>query len=385
MTEGVKWRFLIVEDNETIAQQLLEVVPSFVDAPDTAEADLCKTFKNATERLRQDRYDLLILDLKDDSGGFQPDQEDVAGLKVFGELRKTRFVPVVFYTAHAEWVRDKQTSFVRVVEKTETTEKVREEVRRVLATKVPMLTRRIEDIQRSYMWDFVTNNWKFFEQAADHADLAYLLARRLALSLEREAGTLAASVGDNPSAPSRASKAHPMMMYVVPKIGTDPLAGDIVVERDGKRVIYWLVLTPSCDFFQRKAHHVTLAKCELLKERDEYAKWAPPDRSNGALQAFERLITDNQGDRYKFLPRAFSIPDMVVDFQQLRSLEIKLLESFETVATLDSPFAESVFARFSRYFNRLGTPDLDKDVVINRLTGPSPSSTAEGTAPASQS
>ena len=63
----------------------------------------------------------------------------------------------------------------------------------------------------------------------------------------------------------------------------------------------------------------------------------------------------------------FFIPDLVVDFQQLRSITFESLRGFKQVATLDSPFAESVLARLSRYFNRLGTPDVGKNVVINRL------------------
>jgi hypothetical protein len=55
--------------------------------------------------------------------------------------------------------------------------------------------------------------------------------------------------------------------------------------------------------------------------------------------------------------------------QQLRTMEIAAIKEFKPVATIDSPFAESIVARFSRYFNRLGTPDLDKDVVLSRLQG----------------
>lgn len=366
MSNGTNWRILVVEDNESIANQLLEAIPNFVDLPDTAEADLCKTFKEATARLRLDRYDLLILDLKDDGNAFHYAESDPAGLKVFEELKKTRFVPVVFYTAHAEWVRGVQTSFVRVVEKTETTERVKEEVRRVLATRLPALTRQVEEIQRSYMWDFVSTHWKDFPQPADQADIAYLLARRLAIALEAEAGKLAARIGGAYKVPVGDRKAHPMVMYVVPTMGPHPLAGDIVSEVVNGLEVYWLILTPSCDFAQSKANHVTLAKCERLVDRDEFKRWSLK-KDESTTQRLEQLIEDKRGERFKFLPRAFFIPDLVVDFQQLRSLGIESLKSFKQVATLDSPFAESVVARFSRYFNRLGTPDLDKTVVINRL------------------
>ena len=363
---GTKWRFLIVEDKEDKVRQLQEIAPACVDAPDEVEVEVCPTFKKAAPRLRTERFDLLILDLKDDSDTTLEADSHPAGLAVFEELKKTRFIPVVFYTALAHKVRSEQTSFVRVVEKTEDVTRVKEEVRRILATRLPTLTRHLEEIQRSYMWDFVSAHWKDFPLPADQADVAYLLARRLAIALEAEAGKLAARVGGASEVPATVSKAHPMVMYVVPTMGPHPLAGDIISETVGGQEMFWLILTPSCDFAQTKANHVTLAKCERLADRDEFKNWLQK-KDEPSTQRLEKLIEDSRGDRFKFLPRAFFIPDLVVDFQQLRSLDIGSLKNFKQVATLDSPFAESVIARFSRYFNRLGTPDLDKAVVINRL------------------
>jgi CheY-like chemotaxis protein len=366
MSESINWRILVIEDDETIAAQLIEAIPRFAEEPDTAEGDLCKDFKEGAAKLKIERYDLIILDLKDDNEAWDLADEDSAGLKIFEELKKTRFIPVVFYTAHAHQVRSFETSFVRVVEKTETTEAVKNEVRRVLHTNLPALTKRVEEIQRSYMWDFVGNHWKDFEHSTDQADIAYLLARRLAISLEAAAGELAVKAGGSSEAPVEQSKVHPMIMYVVPPLGPHPLAGDIVSETVSGVDLFWMILTPSCDFAQSKATHVILAKCEQLVDGEEYKKWAE-GKTPPSTQRLEQLVEDKRGDRYKFLPRTFFIPDLVVDFQQLRSIVVDSLKTFKPIATLDSPFAESVLARFARYFNRLGTPDLDKAVVFNRL------------------
>jgi hypothetical protein len=61
------------------------------------------------------------------------------------------------------------------------------------------------------------------------------------------------------------------------------------------------------------------------------------------------------------------MPNLVVDFQQLRSVPCIELSKFDAIASIDSPFAEAILARFSRFFGRLGTPDIDKAVVIARL------------------
>jgi hypothetical protein len=84
------------------------------------------------------------------------------------------------------------------------------------------------------------------------------------------------------------------------------------------------------------------------------------------------LVTDNnrqdgQAERFYFLPGALSLPDLMVDFQQLVTLQRACMGGLERLASLDSPFAEALLARFARYFGRLGTPDLDIAVLLKRL------------------
>lgn len=362
---GTHWRFLAVEDYPVTVAQLQEEGPRMVEAPDSASIEVCSKFKDALERLSSSRYDLLIIDLGDDES-HTSETESLPGLDIFEELKKLRFVPVIFYTAHPNYVRSKETAFIRIVEKTEGLTRLREEVQNVLKTHLPTLTRQIEETQRRYMWDFVNTHWKDFQHSTDQADIAYLLARRLAISLEAAAGEMAVKVGGSSEAPVAQSKAHPMIMYVVPPMGPHPLAGDIVSETVGGHEVFWMILTPSCDFAQEKATHVILAKCEQLIDGEEYKKWAQENTAK-STQSLEQIIEDKRGDRFKFLPRTFFIPDLVVDFQQLRSVVFESLKTLKPIATLDSPFAESVLARFARYFSRLGTPDIDKKIVIERL------------------
>lgn len=379
MNNGIDWRFLVVEDNATIGTELRDAIPGFVSPPDSAEIDLCASFDDATKRLNSDRYDLIILDLKDDDNAWGLADDNPAGLTIFAHLKKSRFVPVIFYTALAHKVRGFETAFVRVVEKTEGLDKLKDEVMRVLATQLPALTRQVEEIQRSYMWDLVSNNWKEFENLPDQVDLAYLLARRLALSLQRQAGKLAQHVsGSLPIA--NATNIHPMEMYVWPHIGTNLLAGDILRGTIGDELSYWLVLTPSCDFEQAgRLENVLLARCSPLSATPEYAKWKD-NRSDKELKA---LIGDRrqgkgiQPERFKFLPGTYFFPDSIVDFQQLRAVPAKDVASLDVIASLDSPFAEALLGRFSRYFGRLGTPDIDKEIVLNRLEAVSKSTFGE--------
>lgn len=368
--QGIKWRFLIVEDKEDKIRQLLEIAPSCVTAPDEVEVEVCPTFKEAAGYLRKERFDLLILDLKDESDTSLEADSNPAGLEVFEELKKTRFIPVVFYTALAHKVRAMETSFVRVVEKTEDVTRVREEVQRVLGTQLPNLSRHLEELQRSYMWDFVSTHWKDFKNAHQQVDLAYLLARRLALSLEKEARKLGRKMAGKSVPMADPKNIHPMEMYVPPPVGSDRQAGDIFRGTVGEADGYWIALTPSCDFEQPgRLHNVLVAQCVPLAGEPEYTNWIKNPKANAAQLI--ALIGDNrdnaQSERFKFLPGTFFFPDSVVDFQRLYAVPPLELAKLKVIASLDSPFAEAVLARFSRYFGRLGTPDIDKIVFLNRL------------------
>lgn len=368
-----EWRFLIVEDKPDIARQLVDAIPAFVEEPDTAIPEVRKDFGDALKLLKQQRFDVLILDLKDDQASGLDEEDVSAGLAIFEELKKTRFAPVIFYTAHPHKVRPLQTEFVKVVEKTEGIEKLTIAVRGVMATHLPKLSRVIEDLQRDYMWDFVSAHWKEFDKKHQRVDLAYLLAGRLASTLRMRAAEFVRSTNDADALPV-GTNVHPMQMYIYPT-ASQIQGGDIVAEISEPSASKWVVLTPTCDFVQKKAEAVLLAKCIPLTETAEYKNWALDQAKTDDLHA---LVGDNrktirggpkiQPERFKYLPGTFFMEDSVIDFQSLKTVPIAALEQFQRVATLDSPFAEAVLSRFTRYFARLGTPDVEKASVVARLT-----------------
>ncbi|MBI4028542.1 MAG: hypothetical protein HY360_26380 [Verrucomicrobia bacterium] len=390
-----KWRFLIVEDKPDIARQLEEACPRFV-APEPAEAEVCSNFKEAVPLLDSRRYDVLIIDLKDDSSNLS-EEENLPGLKIYEEVKKRRFVPVVFYTALPKHVLPEQTAFVRVVEKGPGFGNLMAEVRSVFNTHLPALSRHLDQEQRKYLWDFVSKHWKEMVEFHDKVDLVYLVARRLSQTLRSDSirrfveqlsrgTTTKSNVSNAPEAlsaavttdssenavPESSDVVHPIELYIYPCTNQQWLAGDIFTEEVGGKKEYWVVLTPSCDFENDKAQHVVLAKCDHLTEQEEFLKWSAnaKEPSKKALKGMEEVISDNRGgqkERFKFLPATFFLPDLVIDFQQLRSVRFETLDRTKVVASLDSPYAEATLARFSRYFGRLGTPDIDKNVVLARL------------------
>ena len=375
MAEVTVWKVLSVDDEEVSRQKVKELLDGEVisSAGDHLRVHTLRDFNQALEELEARNYDLVILDVRRDQDGVYE------GLEVLNEIKQRRFVPFVFYTEVPESVRALETPLVRVVDKEEPIERLLEVVKEVFLTGLPSvhraLIRHTEAVERDYMWNFVAEHWAEVSDEPDHTDLAYLLARRLALSLsETGIQQLAQSLGGRANGIMAAGKVHPMRYYIMPPVEPSPLAGDIYWGEIAGTKGYWVLLTPSCDMVagREKAERVVVAGCELLINQPEYEKWQSklPSPSKSSIRELTALLADNrrrQPERFYTLPGALVLPDLIVDFQQLFTMPRSNLEHLERISSLDSPYAEALLARFARYFGRLGTPDLDVEAVITKL------------------
>jgi len=366
------WRVLIVEDLENIGKELIDGLesPGWLDQQTAFITQWVKTFEDGLARLEDSRFDMVVLDLKDDAREAASVEKDdpKPGLAILERIRKTRFVPVVFYTALPEHVVDLKSSFVRVVEKSEGFKQVRVEIAHILKTKLPTLSRYLEEQQRKYFWDFVEKELP--EDLNDGSvDLAHLMARRLSAGLRMEfSKTVVEQLGDGAAA---AQMIHPMEFYILPTVSTFWMAGDLVREHSSSQ--HYVVLTPTCDFANEKAKKVdfiVLGKCVLLTDCDEYKEWSgDPPQFTGADKNVQSLMRDNRGgqrERYTFLPGTSAFPDLVVDLQQLLTVPKHDEGKFERLASLDSPFGEKLLSMFARYYGRIGAPNLDIALAISR-------------------
>lgn len=333
------------------------------------------SFENALSTLEARRFDLMILDVR--LGGHEeqdvsPDQEE--GARTLEQIKERRFLPVIFWTGLPGKVEHLASPLVRVLEKGGFADLIAT-VRDLFATRLPALNRAlrhlIEDEQRRYMWEFVAEHWDELRTGGDDMALAYLMVRRLGRSLSGPGiERVAAELGDA-GPPPPPNKIHAAEMYIVPPLeGTAPSVADLFCERSEENGDWWwLVVTPSCDLEHTKAEWVVLAACAPVAADPRLQKWWESE-SAGNTEKLRKLLdhdTGGKADRHLFLPKAPRIPDLVADFQRLRSVTRAELNDMERVASLVSPFAEAAVSRFTRYFGRVGTDDLDVDAIMARL------------------
>lgn len=336
------------------------------------------SFDEALRTLEQQRFDLVILDVRlggHDEQDLTPAEEE--GVRTLAEIRQRRFVPIVFWTGLPGKVRDLAGPLVLVGDKTsDDVDDLAHKVGELFATGLPRVNRAlrhlVEDEQRRYMWDFVAEHWDELTRDGDDTGLAYLLVRRLGRSLSGPAiQRLAAELGGGkPGAPA-AGTIQAAEMYIVPPLpDTNPGLSEIMREDAEGGARWWFVLTPSCDLeHSEKLDWVLLAECLPAEEDQRILDWLSKE-TGGTKSKVRDLInhkTGGQEDRWLYLPAVPTMPDLVVDLQRLRSAALEEFEAMRRIGSLTPPFAEAAANRFGRYYGRIGTDDLDVDALMARL------------------
>ena len=372
------WRVLAVDDDPEAldrVRDLLQADPLPVSG-DTVEVLGETKFEDALDRLDQHRIDLVVLDIRLGNGA---GADNEAGLRTSQAIRGVRFVPIVFYTGLPEYADDlADDPFVAVVTKgSDDPKMLRESVDQLLASGVPAVQRALlgemEEVVRTFMINYVAPRWaEVFEGESGKANLAHILARRLSVALS---GSELSRVIEGIGLPAPAGGASPSQYYVIPPIGTMPMVGDLHYlekpDTEGDEESWWIVLTPTCDFAHSKADFALVARCTRLDQMQAYKDAAGKEKlSDGERGRLENIIR-NRSLRYHYLPAAFDILHLVVDFQDLMTLPRDTLDAMSREATLDSPFAEELQSRFAAYFGRIGTPDLDWACIVATIQGQS--------------
>lgn len=361
------WRVLCVDDDAGMAANVAETFQSWSkDSPGSFAVEVETSIKKASDRLSKERFDLVTLDLHD-SQDPDPSDEDVSASTQAGEvalekIRQTRFVPVIFYTGFAAKVADLESPIVKVVTKgNDDVKALRSAASAIFSTRLPKLLRLIEAEQRSFMWDTLASQWARYKDEISPEELAYLLARRVAQQLSRE--TIKTAMEHT------IDEARPIEMYVYPPPSGVIFPGDII--RDSQEQL-WIVVTPACDFAQKKTETVLMCSIVPLNKHPVFVDWQSA-RNKDNENKLRRLLRNSGGDRWRFLPETFFLAAGVVDFQRLQQIPLNDIEGFHRVCTLDSPYSEDLLLAFSRYYGRLGTPDFRPEGIwesVLRLAGP---------------
>lgn len=391
--EEQRWNVLLVEDDETMRRQVKEYLQDEAFASRKLQISDMPDLPEALGFIRERKADLVILDVY--RGRAMPGGEQT-GVQILESIQRSGFVPVILYTALPEGLEEHTSIFVRLVGKDAGgLPKLKEEIANLFQLLIPQLNRAIIDhldqALCSYMWGFVQEHWGEFGDIVDKPEFLRLVVQRLALTFARhgiEEMTALVYGTALPAAGTVSENVHPAEYYIKPPIGKDPVLGDIRVRGEDGKKIHLVVLWPSCDMVSvggrtPKTDWVLCARASLASETVEVREWiqSPSETKKRKVEGLAKNNRDKSPDRYHFLPGVWDIPDLVIDFQALEYPTLGALKGFYCLATLASPFAESLGVRFQRYIGRLGVPDLDLEVVLTALDGRLGGASGGSTAP----
>ena len=380
------WRILVVDDAEGVASDTAEWLNGAthsgrVSQPVEVVAE--DSFDNALELVSRGGFDLLVLDVFDQAGaaariGALPEPE---GRGVFEQVRSTRFIPIVFLTALPNEVADHEYApFVQIVSKGDfdPMEALLECVEVCITSPFPRLYRalqaHIDSVSRDFMVKFVEKEWEFLKDR--HQDVAHLLMRRLGVSFDGGSIVLTGKPGTTSPV---VGKVPPIRYYIVPPLDELRTGGILKAPASSSSAnpdssTRYVIMTPTCDLVEGRgnADAVVLAECIPLETFTEYQNWTEADEgSNRKKKNLLQLLKSNpqkgQQNRYFYLPHAWTLPNMMVDFQRISHITYADLNEYTIEAHLDAPYAEALSHQFHCYLGRVGTPDLDLEAVISRM------------------
>lgn len=363
-------KILYIEDDVDNQDDLKEVLNNQKINDFTLSIDCETSFENAIVRSKD--YHLIILDLYK---GEATKNGINMGSVIFEDVKKSFFIPVIFYSGHISDVKDLKSQVIGVASKGDNIDLLKSEIERLTKHNIPFLRNNvhsyIEQEFKKYFWDVIQKENDKFKPDADDFSLGYLLLRNLADSLSKE--NIKGIIGDDTISPE---KVHPMEFYIYPTNSSKEYENGEIIRNKKSDDIY-VILTPSCDFIERfkkgvnegrSVDSVLLIKTNLLTDYKEFKDYQQ-NQNKDNKQKLGKLINSGKSDRYFFLPQVPFIENRIVDFQLNTTVSYDVLQKdFERIAKLDSPFAQSMTASFIRYYNRIGFPDIDVEFVINHLT-----------------
>lgn len=363
-----KVRVLIIEDKPDLAAGAQREIEEAFEESDEIEVkvEVETDFDEGLEKFRKGDSDVVVLDVRREDAPSLSSEDAAAGHAVYLNIKEARFAPVIFWTALPESVIDEEMAPLVTVVTKDDTDQLPEAIKAAVASRAVITIRGIEkhvaNVLRKHMWTELAPNWDEYTQDAESAGIAQILLRRLARVLEDDR--------------DGALTALPSHRYIYPPASEVRAPGDIL---RGTDQTWWVALTPACDFAQDKVGFVLLAHATPLEEHPKYRAWKDEytdDKNKGKAEhnrgkskwntLRQDVLTSTRG-RFHFLPAFRGIPDLVIDLEDVHAEAGGDLSGYVPVASLSSPFAESLLIQHSHHRGRIGVPDLDAELIKQRL------------------
>ncbi|MCK4529333.1 response regulator [candidate division WOR-3 bacterium] len=363
---------LIVEDDERQIKLYKDTIDEFNTGSDIKiEVIISINLEEGLQQIRTKNFDAAIIDLRLGSGDIEG-----RGKEIIKEIKGNLRFPVFVLTAYPGDLGEDlkiPNAFYKVYEQTKKdTIEVLEEMTDIYKTGITKIMGRkgiVEKTLQEVFWENIAASMEYWKtEIEDESKIEKVLSRHILAHLSERLRL---------TEEGEFEKCHPAEVYIMPPIKKDFFTGDILKSKASEE--YFLILTPACDMVLRErneggteatyrnAEKIILAKLVDFTRIEEVAKYIET-HSNTKKGEVEKYIRNTKKGRYHYLPSSGSrIPGFLVDFQDINRINPEKLTTYNRIASIDEPFLKDIIARFTSYYARQGSPDLDIDIILKKL------------------
>lgn len=339
----MKFRVLIIDDDKESIETTVDFLKGEIN-DQSLVIESATTFANGKIKLSESAYDLVILDLKNDSTN-----DPEAGERLFEATKYDQLIPVIIYSGRAtDNPRPVVIPWLQKINKDDTdglVDAVKTVMDSVPVKEVKNFCRAISSEISRFVWDGLYDSGEnFLVSEVDKEWLRDILNSRFV-------SYLGSKLLD-------ADTVDPSRLYLFPPIENTYLPGDVFCTRDAKVEQWYVLVTPACDLVDRgkkgkKAKVLTLLKGMRVEEVNEYSNH---DSSKNKRDAFVRYL---KSERRFYLPEFREVPHLVFELDDVELVKFNQIRSLRRIASLCSPYGEALLAKRAAFVGRIGTPDLD--------------------------
>lgn len=388
MEENIK--ILIIEDNKDRADELIK----YLKYSDLHNIRHYEDFSDGEKSFSYEKFDLAIIDVKDDS----PGGNSYAGVDIISKVMHNIFIPVIFWTGNSlKPIQDHleeqglntnlEDNMVSLVSKTDTAT-IPSKVREIIKSKYFRVTQAIEyEISKTlaeHLWKHVRPHYNDYFSGVDKEDISRLQESILRSRIVRK---LSAEIDNNTDISGYAA-----WRYIYPPVSSGLSTGSILKSSNTNSSEWSIVLSPACNLEPRgkegsaqvpKSDYLIVAKAKPVEEYNFYAKYSESPSKN----AWNRLVGDKlkAKENWYYLPKFVDIPDLFINLENIYAVRLNKEEyinrfqggdsrsyweyftdtnSLEHIATLSSPYVENLISQYSHFIGKVGTPDLQTMSIV---------------------
>ncbi|MCK5475502.1 MAG: response regulator [Candidatus Pacebacteria bacterium] len=312
-------------------------------------------FDDGLKELTKDNFNIIITDYKDSKG------DSDAGKKVINKLQSIYFSPLIIYTGFIGSIDDeiikKQNSFFRIVEKgVDSDKELLKTVDDILKSKEYKVKKGIEEeIEitlknnfREYFWDIVHNYWSDFEKINEET-LRNVLLRKILNNIHQKYLT--------------GKEINPIEFYEHLAIDHSEIQTGVIIKKDGN---FYICVSNDCDLCRCNLNALIFLK---IKNYDEILISLTENSKPEKVKHIKSRFLNNNHNDYReksfIFPKTFfflggiAYFDEIISLFEVKECEIIISDDIEFIAKVNQPFLSSLISNFSKFYNRIGTPDID--------------------------